>query len=64
MTQFIMFIPQETDYELSEEHDQDGSIDCLLCLAAGGTDMEFVFDAVEQLLYSVFFAIVLEGFVK
>ena len=64
MTQLVMFIPQHADDELSKEPDEDRSVDCLLCPAACRANVEFVFYAIEQLLHSVFFTIVLERFVK
>lgn len=59
-----MFVTQHAYDKLSKEHNQDGSVDRLLCPAARRSDMDFVFNAVEQLLYTVFFTIVLECLVK
>jgi len=64
MTQLRMFVPQQADDELSEIHNEDGPVDRLLGPAPCRAHMELVFDAVEQLLHTVLFAVVLEGFVK
>jgi hypothetical protein len=59
-----MLVAQHADDELGEEHDEDRSVDSLLCPAACGTDVKLVFHAVEHLLQTVFFPIVLEGLMK
>ena len=59
-----MLVAQHADDELSEEDDEDRSIDRLLCPAACRADMKLVFKAVEQLLHTVLFTVVLQGLVK
>ena len=39
MTQFVMFVSQHADDQLSKERDKNRSVDRLLCPTSGGTDM-------------------------